>query len=266
MCPARNLLLRRSVVRSDAGEAIVDQAPRLERVDHVHDFLAALSFLFILERVTPPVEEERADGAVVGHQLAQLALHVVEVLHVVCVRVGKAVEPVGMLLGTEGVQRRVFRIVPVLDRVIDAELYALAGTLRGQFFQRIAAKRGGLDDVVGAQFRVVHREAFMMLGRDHQVLHARRFSDRDPGPRVEFHGIELGGEFLILGAGDVFVELNPFAARRHGVQPPVNEHPESGLLKPAQALGAGEPGVPFFGRPSLSLFLYRLKPGLQHCG
>ena len=59
----------------------------------------------------------------------------------------------------------------------------------GEFLEGIALEGGPIDDVVGADFRVIHGEAVVMFGGDDEVFHAGGFGEIDPGFGVEVDGL-----------------------------------------------------------------------------
>ena len=108
---------------------------------------------------------------------------------------------------------RAVRLVPVLRlRVVEA---------RGAcpcFWQAAASsfRRSRLNGVASttskrADLRVVQREAVVVLGRDHDVLHPRVLGELHPGVGVELHGVELLGELLVLGDRDLRAVHDPLA-------------------------------------------------------
>jgi len=106
---------------------------------------------------------------------------------------------------------------------------------------------GCIHNVIRAHLGAEHGKAIVVLGRDHDVLHAGILGDADPFIGIELHRIKLLGELLIFADGDFGVVHHPFAnalnrlalplAGRYGVKPPVNKHPKTGLTPPV------EPGI-----------------------
>ena len=135
-------------------------------------------------------------------------------------------------------------MVPVHDRVIEAQLDPRSVARVGQLLERVALERRGFDAPVGL-VRAEHAEAIMVLGRDDDVFHPGRFGEADP-LLVELHGVELAGELLVLGNRHLGFLEKPLAvvglavplARRHGINTPMNEQPEPGVMEPGHALVA----------------------------
>ena len=89
---------------------------------------------------------------------------------------------------------------------------ALLAALVGQRFQKVLAVRRGIDDVVGGGLGVEQAETVVVLRRDDDVLHAGGLGDAHPLGRVVLHGVELLGQGLVFGDGDVGGVHDPFAA------------------------------------------------------
>src|SRR5262249_53228501 len=117
---------------------------------------------------------------------------------------------------------------------------------------RILLVRRAIDDVVVGDPAVVHREAIVVLRRDHDVLHAGVLRDADDLLRVELDWIELRRKRLVLGARDVRPRHDPLAhvlrslslplAGGHGVEAPVDEHAEARVTPPLHPRIARVPG------------------------
>ena len=67
------------------------------------------------------------------------------------------------------------------------------------------------------------------------VFHAGLFGELRPLFRVVIHGIKFVEIGLIGFHGDTLLAAHPFAARRNGVQPPMDEHAETILPEPGNA-------------------------------
>ena len=139
------------------------------------------------------VEPQLGDRAVVGEELSQLRLD--DGRHQVLIDGVDVAVGLGGLLG------------PVDDREVEGKLDAELVALGGQLLHRVLAVVGLLDDVVVGRLRVPHGEAVVVLGRDHQVGHARVVDRLADG-----RGVEVGGEVLGLGqvvvGGDVLPGLD----------------------------------------------------------
>src|ERR1700684_1425300 len=84
---------------------------------------------------------------------------------------------------------------PVLVlRVIESELDALFPALLSQLANWIAVEWRVRDNIERICLGVEHGEAVMVLSCDHDVLHARRFRQRNNVVRAECRGIELRRE------------------------------------------------------------------------
>ena len=92
----------------------------------------------------------------------------------------------------------------------------------------------------------------MVLGGDHDVLGSCAFGDRHPLVSVELDRVELPGQRLVFGDGNLSAVHDPFAesgdgfafplAGRHGIESPMDEHAEAGLAPPLQTLFSGRVG------------------------
>ena len=141
-----------------------DQRLRLELVDQR---VGPIEMPLRVRAIPPAVEPDAADVAVVGQQLAQLPVHVLEIL----VEVPRSGRP-GILAGAAA--RVIVRVVPVELRVVEEQLQALLAAFLGERFQHVLLVRRPIDDVVVRDLRVEHREAVVVLAGDGDVLHARR--------------------------------------------------------------------------------------------
>ena len=80
------------------------------------------------------------------------------------------------------------RVFPVSSQgIIETEFQSLLTAFVGQFFHRVACKRGTGNDVVIAACRVIHGKSVMVLGGDDDIFHAGFFGSLYP-----FSGVELG--------------------------------------------------------------------------
>ena len=117
---------------------VADQRPGLELVDQL---VGPVEVPVGVGPVPPAVEPDAADLAVVGAELADLALVI-----------GDVRLPVAPVLAAGGLARlaprEVVGMMPVEQRVIEEELDALLVAGVGQRLQRVLAIRGGVDDVV----------------------------------------------------------------------------------------------------------------------
>jgi hypothetical protein len=122
-----------------------------------------------------------ADLAVVREQLAELAVHVVEVA-----------VPLALLraagIGARAPAREVVGVMPVELRVVEEELDPLLVALVGQHLEDVLLVGRAVHDVVVGDLGVEHREAVVVLAGDRDVLHARRLHEGHP-----LRGVELSG-------------------------------------------------------------------------
>ena len=88
---------------------------------------------------------------------------------------------------------------------------------------------GGLEVRQGA---VEKAEAIVMLGGEHGVLHAGLLGRLRPLPGVVVHGVKLLEILQVLLLGHFLGAPDPFAPGGEGVDAPVEEHTEAGLLIP----------------------------------
>ena len=102
-------------------------------------------------------------------------------------------------------------MVPVHDGIVNAELEPLLTALVGQRPEQVFVDGGGFDGVVVGGLGVEEAETVVMLGGDDDVLDTRRLGVADPLGRIVFDRVELPGEFLVVGHGDVGVVHDPFA-------------------------------------------------------
>ncbi len=79
----------------------------------------------------------------------------------------------------------------------------LAGV--GEFLERVALERRGLDAPIGER-GAEHAEAVVMLAGDDDVFHAGVLGGAHPVVGVEFHRIELRHELGVLESG-IFVSF-----------------------------------------------------------
>jgi len=133
---------------------------------------------------------------------------------------------------------RILGVVPVEQRVVEADPQALLAEGLDHGGQEVLAPRGLGGLVVGVR-RVPQAEALVVLGGDHEVLHAGVL--RRPGPglgivEVRVEVVEVLLVILVLGA---LVVLDPLVARGQGVEPPVDEHPEPILDEPPGVAALG---------------------------
>ena len=196
--------------------------------------------------IPPAVEPDAADLAVVGQQLAQLPVHVLDVPRPLAL-----FRPPGVAAGAAA--RKVIGVMPVELRVVEEQLEALLSALLGERLEDIFLVRRSRDDVVVGHPGVEHREAVVMLARDGDVLHARGLRERNPLGRIERHRIELRRQLLVIGDGDSPVVHDPLTVAEHAVDAPVHEQAEARVLEPAARRQVRRArAIPCLGAPALA--------------
>ena len=246
----RHLLLGCSEVAEIDPALLIEPAQALARVAHavVHEQGGADPAHVVVEISPPlvrpicdplPVEPEHVDLGVLGEQLLELGLHVgLDV----ATEVGIGVRP-RVVIGEVRALR--VGVMPVHDRVVDAEPEPGAVRRLCQGLERVPVVRRGVDDVVARHLRIEDREAVVVLGRDDDVLHPRVLGDVGPRVGVEPCGVEAVDIRLVFGDRDVRPAHDPLAdaadplsivrAGRHRIRAPMNEHSEPCLAPPGHA-------------------------------
>src|SRR6185437_7962306 len=180
-------LVRFAVVAHHGGVALVvphapgDHGLRLQRVHSTGETRA------LRRRGLAHVEPHFADRTVTAHQLADLRY--VEVGLHRCDRV----VVVGAVLAVHP--------VPVDGGVVHAERHVRPRAGLGEHLHHIALVRGVVDDVVAVLRGMEHRETVVVLGGEHDELHARGLGQRHDGIGIELLRIEALGQYLVLGYG-----------------------------------------------------------------
>ena len=78
----------------------------------------------------------------------------------------------------------------------------------------------------------------MVAGGQHHIVHAGLLRQLRPFPRHARLGVELARQLLVLRDGDVLQRHHPFVAAHQGIQPVVDEHPETGFAPPRHPFGS----------------------------
>ena len=221
------------------AHAVVDDDRRLELAQVLVDVPAVL---FGVPGGPFPVEPQHLRIAGL-QQLSQLLLHVG---HELTLAPGMHLRGVVAFLTAPILGR----VMPVHDRMVDAELQPLLAAFRGKRFQQVLLVRRSVDDVPIGCLGVEQAEPVVVLRRDDDVLHPGIFGDADPLGRVVLDRVELLGKLFVLGDRNVGPVHDPFPdarnllalprPRRNGVKPPMDEHAEPRFpppLHPGVALG-----------------------------
>ncbi len=212
-------------------EAVVEDDVRLQRAHHAHKLRAAP--LFAGHVVVGEVEPHQVELAVIRAQLAHLPVHVRKVV----VKVVRPV-PVRLVVAHRVVavaERRVVRVVPVEQRVIQADADALGAERIEEFPHDVAPERR-IRRFPVRQLRVEQAEAVVVLRRQHGVLHAGLLREARPCAGVEIRRVEFVEERRVLRFGDLLHRAHPLAAGRNRIQPPVDEHAEPVVPEPLHPL------------------------------
>ena len=178
-----------------------------------------------------PIEPEDSELSVILEQLSDLLFHIIHI-PTKFRSFGRTAFPCAA--------RKIIRMMPVHDRVIEAHLETLSSTLLSKLLEDIALKGGGVDNVIICIFRIEEAESIMMFARDHDVSHASLFSITHPFRGIESGRIELGGKFFVLLHRDLCCRQDPLGMVRlpfpfacgNRIQAPVDEQSEPGLSPP----------------------------------
>ena len=175
------------------------------------------------------IEPENVDPAVIRDQLLDLSVHI-----------GKVAVKVDLLILIGGIAAHgmiavvVFweiRVMPVDQGVVQTHAQPFGSHCVHKFPHKIAPA-GGICTLIIRQLGIKQAETVMVLGGQHNILHARPL--RAPSPVAGI--ISLRGELLhillILLCGDLCLAHVPFAASGNRIEPPVQEHPKARVLEP----------------------------------
>ena len=134
-------------------------------------------------------------------------------------------------------------MVPVEQRIIEEELDILIATRIRQRLQRVLAIGRGVDDVVVGQLGVEHAEAVVVLARDGDVPRPADLASLTQASASNLVGLKRGGSLAYSRIGQLVVVHHPLALAQQGVDAPVDEEAELGILEPLPsrrvALGPG---------------------------
>ena len=230
-------------VLAAVSDPAVDETLWLKAFDQIPQFPAVFCLL-----CDGCIEPELPDRAVVRQQFCDLRNDFVaeEDLKIFLVGMGKipVVPPAHtshiFFMGIAGIAAVFFvpvQILGVVDPQFDAVFFA--GVL--QFFQRVAPELRMLHNAVIRVRRVIHAEAVVVLGCEHDILDPGSGSLAHPFVRIKLFRVEGGGDLCVFLIGDPEVGLRPFPDLRHyfafiassqnGVCAPVDEHAELPRLK-----------------------------------
>ena len=150
---------------------------------------------------------------------------------------------------------------PVLVvRIVETEAEAGLAGGDGEFLQRVAGERRGVDDVerMGG---LEHGEAVVVLRGDDDPLHAGGFRDADDLAGVKGGRVEVLRLREVVGLGDFHLPFDPFAdavkrlplplAAEVGVDAPVDEHAVVAVAEEGDAVGGFAAGQDRGGAPHL---------------
>ena len=169
------------------------------------------------------------DRAVVRHQLRHLGAHILGVL----VQIGAIARLRRQLVVTPLV--RVVRVMPVRDRVVEAERKLPPVTGLGQFLQQVAGV-GGVSAVEVGVLRRKQAESVVMFGREAQVSHAIALGHVQPGVGIELRRIPTRRELAVLRARDAAAPLVLLVPSFDRVQAPVHEQSVATLKPPVAGI------------------------------
>ena len=197
--------------------SVIDHCLGLERIDQLgHGGILPSGDIHI-----PP---DAVDRAVIGAEFADLAFQVIHIgVHIIKPRIGDDLVVAADI--------RIGGMVPVDAGIIDFEREIAFVTFVGQHPQDILAVWGVHDVVIGFS-GVPHAEAVMVLGSKNHVFHAGLLREIEPLGRIEFLGVELCGILLIFRGGNVQTHLMLFVDAADGIDPPMDEHPETFFVEP----------------------------------
>ena len=223
-----NELLRGAKVGFVAGfafvDTVVDKRVGLVAADKGIDFSVAFE---IGQGVFPfAIEPDHSNVAVASEELSELLFHEVDILVVVAAGFGVFIFP-----GTAGT---IGGVVPIHDRVIEAEAETVFGSGLGKVFEGVAFVRRDFDIVV-ADFRSVDGKAIVMFGGDDDVFGTGTFKEAGPFFGVKVYGVELFSEDVVFRLWDLEEVAGPFVATDYGVGTPMDEDPKFGVFEPLQA-------------------------------
>ncbi len=217
---------RRLAAGADGREPVVHQNLRLQAPDHGEQVVHPP----VLQQVAAAetVEPDDVNLAVVGEQFANLIVQELGVFGVVALQV--------------------IRVIPVALRVVHAEPHPSAVAGVREFLHHVTAEGRAADLVIRVR-RAEHREPVVVLGHQHDVLHARVPGDPHPFLRVEPDWVELLVERVVGLDGDLLERHNVARPRTfsrpaqlfagEATRAPVQEQAKLGLAKPGEPLLAG---------------------------
>ncbi len=226
-------------------ETVVDDDAGLQFAHHLDEVLAvpvgaALAHLPRLGGGVAEVEEHHVHLAVVGEQLAHLAAQVLGIFGLVARLV--QLRAVGMAAHRVQVVDDELRVMPVDDRMVEADFHVLAAESIGHRPDEVFAA-GGVGGVVIGQRRVEQAEAVVVLGGDDEVLHARPGGGFRPDLGVVQVRVEVLEIPVVDVIGDLLDMLHPFVPGGEGVDAPVDEETETILLEPGCVTDGGPDDV-----------------------
>ena len=212
-------------------DAVVDEHPWRERTAQIEQLRAA----FVVPRRLPFAVEPQHCRTVVRHDLGDLRVQVAfearEVRAVCAARLCLPRTP-----------RQVVRVMPVHDRVVEAEHDAVARACGRELLADVAAVLR-VHDVPVRLLAVEQAEAVVVFARQHEVAHARGLCRASPCVGVERDRVPLCAERLVLLDRDTRAVADPFAvvvlavprACWNRVEAPMHEHAKARVAPPRHA-------------------------------
>ena len=178
----------------------------------------------VLVLIPPSVKPYSSYLAVIGKEFGEL------IVHECIVRV-----PVLLVNGSACTQtctakRSVFTL-PVDVRVVEVDVDALAVAFVGELLHDVALEWRSVYNVIVGIFRLEHRESLVVTCGEADILGTRCLYLRYPLLGAEARGIEASSQFGVLLVVEVVVGHSPFAGGEHGVESPVKEYSELGVLE-----------------------------------
>ncbi len=182
------------------------------------------------------VEPQDVYLATLGEQLAHLTMEVGDILGLIALLV--QLGALGVVAHRVEVVNDELRMVPVDERVVEADAEA-PGAERLHHRAKDVFPVGGVRRLVVGERRIPETEAIMVLGGDHEVLHAGIGRGLRPGVRVVEVGVEVAEVGVVDLIRDLLALLDPLVARGEGIDAPMDEQAKAIPDKPARVTRGG---------------------------